>query len=230
MNIFVYSDESGVFDKRHNKYFIYGGLIFLSKDEKDNAIRLYKNAEKILRENKYKNLNNFELKACKIKNKEKSQLYRALNKFIKFSIIVDQEKVLDRIFKSKKDKQRYLDYAYKIGLKNIFKTLIGAKKIDPKEVENMYFYVDEHTTATNGKYELQEALENEFKSGTYNCTYDYYFEPIFKEIKTLEVKFCNSSSVTLIRAADIIANRVYYHTCTGILEQIETKILIEKLP
>lgn len=230
MNIFVYSDESGVFDKKHNKYFIYGGLIFLSKDEKDTASRLYKNAEKILRNEKYKNLKNFELKACKINNKEKSQLYRSLNKFIKFSIIIEQDKVLDRIFTSKKDKQRYLDYAYKVGLKKIFKILIGAKKIDPKKVEYIHFYVDEHTTATNGKYELEEALENEFKNGTYNCSYDHYFEPIFKDIKGLEVKFCNSSNVTLIRAADIIANRVYYHTCSNILEQVETKILIEKLP
>ena len=69
MNIFVYSDESGVFDKKHNKYFVYGGLSFLNKDEKDTASRLYKNAEKILRNEKYKNLKNFELKACKINNK-----------------------------------------------------------------------------------------------------------------------------------------------------------------
>lgn len=28
MNIFVYSDESGVFDKIHNKIFVFGGAIF----------------------------------------------------------------------------------------------------------------------------------------------------------------------------------------------------------
>lgn len=230
MNIFVYSDESGVFDKKHNKYFIYGGLIILSKEEKENALRLYKNAEKVLRETKYKNCKNLELKACKITNKEKSQLFRSLNRFIKFSIIIDQEKVLDRIFKSKKDKQRYLDYAYKVGLKKIFKTLIKSKKIVEKEVENIYFFVDEHTTATNGRYELQEALENEFKNGTYNYEYNKYFEPIFTNIKSLEVKFCNSINTVLVRAADIVANKVYYYTCSESLEKIDNKILVEKLP
>lgn len=37
MNLYIYSDESGVFDNKHEKYFVFGGLIFLSKFEKDNA-------------------------------------------------------------------------------------------------------------------------------------------------------------------------------------------------
>ena len=35
MNIFVYADESGVLDPKHNEYFVFGGLIFLGKDAKD---------------------------------------------------------------------------------------------------------------------------------------------------------------------------------------------------
>ena len=31
MDIFVYSDESGVFDVSHNEYFVFGGLILLGK-------------------------------------------------------------------------------------------------------------------------------------------------------------------------------------------------------
>lgn len=31
MDIFVYSDESGVFDVKHNDYFVFGGLILLGK-------------------------------------------------------------------------------------------------------------------------------------------------------------------------------------------------------
>lgn len=46
MNIFVYSDESGVMDKKHNKYFVFGGVMFLSKEEKDNASHQYVAAEK----------------------------------------------------------------------------------------------------------------------------------------------------------------------------------------
>ena len=51
MDIFVYSDESGVFDVKHNKYYVYGGVIFLNKNDKDVENRKYKNIEKSLREN-----------------------------------------------------------------------------------------------------------------------------------------------------------------------------------
>lgn len=39
MNIFVYADESGVFDRTHNNVFVFGGLIFLGKDERDEGQR-----------------------------------------------------------------------------------------------------------------------------------------------------------------------------------------------
>ena len=46
MNIFVYSDESGVLDKAHNDIFVFGGIVFLSKDERDIAARKYSAAER----------------------------------------------------------------------------------------------------------------------------------------------------------------------------------------
>ena len=49
MDIFIYSDESGVFDKIHNKYFIFAGIVLLSKEEKDDAVRKYKKIEKNIR-------------------------------------------------------------------------------------------------------------------------------------------------------------------------------------
>lgn len=35
MNIYVYSDESGVFDKEHNDYFVFAGLICIGTNEKE---------------------------------------------------------------------------------------------------------------------------------------------------------------------------------------------------
>ena len=40
MDIYVYSDESGVFDSAHNSWFVFGGVMFLSKDAKDIAARV----------------------------------------------------------------------------------------------------------------------------------------------------------------------------------------------
>lgn len=41
MDLFVYSDESGVFDYKHNKIFTFGGLIFIGKEQKDIATRKF---------------------------------------------------------------------------------------------------------------------------------------------------------------------------------------------
>ena len=29
MDIFIYSDESGVFDQKHNKFFVFAGILFI---------------------------------------------------------------------------------------------------------------------------------------------------------------------------------------------------------
>lgn len=209
MDLYVYSDESGVFDYIHNDIFVFGGLIFLSKDEKDNGSRLFRNAEKSLCSDG-KHTNSEELKACKITPKEKSKLFRSLNKFIKFGVVIKQKDILKQIYDNKKSKQRYLDYAYKIALKRALESLISDGIINPEEVINVNVFVDEHTTATDGKYELREALIQEFKLGTFNFTYRKFFPPIFPNLKDVKLSFCDSSKKVLIRAADIVANSIYY--------------------
>lgn len=209
MNIYVYSDESGVFDKEHNDYFVFGGLILLGTEEKENWSRKYSSVEKVLRNNKGVAAD-YELKATQITNAEKGKLFRSLNGCYKFGVVIREKSVLDRIYQSKKDKQRYLDYAYKIAVKRAFESLIHDDTINPDEIERIYFYVDEHTTATNGRYELQEALEQEFKLGTYNYRYDTYYPPIFSKMKAVHLLFCNSASKLLVRAADIVANKIYF--------------------
>lgn len=209
MNIYVYSDESGVFDKIHNEYFVFGGLIMLGSTEKEKWSRIYSRVEKVLRTNKGVD-KDYELKATQVTNKEKANLFRSLNNCYKFAVVVEQSKLLDELFLSKKDKQKFLDYAYNIAVKDAFLNLINKKLVNPDEVERLYFYVDEHTTATNGIYELNDLLEQVYKRGSYNFDYSIYYEPIFKNIKEVHLEYCNSASKLLIRAADIVANRVYY--------------------
>lgn len=219
MNIYIYSDESGVFDKYHNEIFVFAGLICLGTKNKEIWSRKYSAAEKAIRNSGNYNVND-ELKATFVSNKEKGKLARSLNNCYKFCTIIRQNQVLSRIFNSKKDKQRYLDYAYKMAVKNAFTTMISDGLIDPNSVNHLYFYVDEHTTATNGRYELHEALEQEFKNGTYNYRYDKYFPPIFTELQSVNVTFCNSENKLLVRSADIIANRVYYYATNNEFQKI----------
>lgn len=218
MNIYIYSDESGVFDQKHNQFFVFGGLIFLDKESRDVESRKYTSVEKLIRGIEGIS-DDVELKASVISNKSKNKIYRSLNQTEKFGIVVHQKKLSPELFDDKKGKQRYLDWAYKIAVKRKFEQMIRSGSIDPRKVENLYFYVDEHHTATNGLYELRESLESEFKYGTYR-NWVQYIPPIFTNLKRVEVKFCNSRTVTLIRAADIIANRLYYLCMQSQTDQI----------
>lgn len=208
MHIFVYSDESGVFDKVNNDYFVFAGIICFGKREKDNWTRRYSSVERTLR--KSNSLQDIELKACILDNKQKGTLFRSLNNYRKFAVIIKQKSVFDSIFKDKKSKQRYLDFAYKIAVKNAFEFAIKNNEIKSTEVTDLHFYVDEHSTATNGRYELRESLEGEFKNGTHNWNYTTYFPPLFENLNSVDVVFCNSKQHYLVRASDIIANRIYY--------------------
>ena len=230
MNVYIYSDESGVFDKKHNNYFVFGGIMLFSKDEKLIAGRRYIAAEKVIR-NSYSLEHSYEVKASRISNAAKGKLYRSLNHYHKFGAVINQNQIHEQIFESKKNKQRYLDYAYKIAVKRKFENLIHTNTIDPNEIERLFFYVDEHTTATNGKYELEEALEREFKDGTFNQTYDIYYPPIFTNLKTVRVDFCDSNHKTLVRAADIVANKIYHFASEERYQQLESDLMyIIKLP
>ncbi len=214
MDIYIYSDESGVFDKAHNEIYVYGGVVFLSKDDKDNFARKYSAAEKIIYQSgNYKK--GTELKACRVTNKEKNKLYRSTNQIIKFGVVVNQSKVLDTIYENKKSKQRYLDFAYKIGLKKMFQTMISKGEIIPEEIENIHIFADEHSTATDGRYELREGLEQEFRIGTHNYKKMKFYPPIFPNLKSVDLTFGNSNNVTLIRTADIVANNIYYKATNG---------------
>jgi len=119
VNIYIYSDESGVFDKFHNEIFVFGGLVFLSKEERDISSRRYSSVEKVVAVSE-KIPKGVELKATRISNKGKGKLFRSLNKCYKFGVVIKQKQLLDRIFDCKKSKQRFLDYAYKIGIKRFF--------------------------------------------------------------------------------------------------------------
>ncbi len=151
-----------------------------------------------------------EVKASNITNAQKGKLFRSLNNQIRFGVVVDETKVIESVWRSKKDKQRFLDYVYKIAVKRCLEHLIETEDIDPDEVENMYFFVDEHTTATNGRYELRESLEQEFKNGTYNYNWSHFYAPIFPKMISVSLDYCNSNATTLVRAADIVANHIYF--------------------
>lgn len=229
MNIFVYADESGVFDQTHNEVFVFGGLIFLDKAEKELAQRRYRAAEKVQRQSGAAN-GHREMKAIYLTNKQKSSMYRSMNPYHRFGVVVHQKKVLPNIFDNKKSKQRYLDYVFKRGVKNALQEMIKEGEIVPDDVESIYVVMDEHTTATDGRYELKESLESEFKTGTYNARWDRFFPPLFPSMRSVDFQLKDSCQDSLVRAADITANRLYYAATSGKYDLVSKSLKFLTLP
>lgn len=221
VDMFVYSDESGVFDYKHGRYFVYGGLVFTDKLQRDEAIRRYRAAEKAFRKKPiYKNMP--ELKASLLKPDDRRDLFKLTSGYDRFVFVVNMNS-LDkrRIFCDKQSKNRYMDWMYKVGLKKVFQRLIARGSIIAGDQMTIHCFVDEHSTATNGLYDLRKAIYQEFHEGTSNLRYEMFHNPILKESELdVRVKYVNSECEELIRAADIIANRAYFEICHGSLENI----------
>lgn len=171
-----------------------------------------------------------EIKATTVSNKGKGSLFRSLNNVHKFGVVVDQKRLHTTIFDHKESKQRFLDYAFKIGLKRALQALDVQGVISFPTIERMYIQCDEHSTATDGLYGLREGLLEEFKYGTHNYRYNIYFNPICPTMIDIALKYTDSSHSAGIRMADIVANRIYYHARKGDFTSLQDKVFISYLP
>ena len=64
MKLYVYADESGTFDKAHNDIFVYGGVILMGTENRNDATRRYVAIEKAIRERGSNHPDGTELKAA----------------------------------------------------------------------------------------------------------------------------------------------------------------------
>lgn len=208
MDIFFFSDESGVFDKAHNDFFVFAGILFLSKQDMNKSKIQYINTENKIK-NKLRINKNSELKATMINSNNKRKLLRTSKNSYNFTIIINQKNIYDRIFANKKTKQRYLDYAFKIGIKKFLQFLYFNKKISLDNINNLKIFCDEHTTSTNALYDFETSIYRELKIGTEIFPLNYITPPILLNLQTVTVKYCNSKSNPLIRYSDILANSIF---------------------
>lgn len=229
LSLFVYADESGVFDPIHNDVFVFGGVILESKDQRDNARRKFIAAERSIRARDKATVHG-ELKASVLPPRDKASLFRSTNNIERFAAVIDQRRIVKSILGDKKSKQRYLDYAFKIGLKKALQGMMADGLLASDYAESIYVFMDEHTTATNGLYEMQEALDSEFRVGTHNFQYQKFHPPILPNLKSVEFCMRDSQSDPLIRAADIAANKVYFHATRNRLPELSQRVRICHLP
>lgn len=223
--VYVYSDESGVFDKKHKDYFVYVGIVVVGQDKASVLSRKYLGAEKTLRKSaKYKNMP--ELKASRIENEDKRKLFRLIKNYYKFIVLVRLKKLQDTCFENKYSQQRYLDYAYKRGFKKLLINMDRDGAINLSERFEIKCYIDKRSTATNGKYSLRDSMLTEFQRGMYVAGHD--IKPIARNLSSVSVTYCNSENTTLVRASDILANRALHEANNDIMELNDkfTSILI----
>lgn len=124
-----------------------------------------------------------------------------------FAVIVDQKKLRDEVFDSKKRKQRYLDYALKRGVKAGIVDALRLQNIATRDADAVSVVVDEHSTSTDGKYNLAESIDEELRCGMFNPTWQKFYPPVFGTwLPRIPVSYVDSSKVAMVRAADVTAN------------------------
>ena len=103
--------------------------------------------------------------------------------------------------------------------------------INPDDIDSVRVRFDEHTTATDGCYELHEVLEQELKYGTFNAEWDQFSPPLFPHMRGgVEVSFRDSSKDALIRASDIVANVAFGLERKGDGAKLSTKLHTVRFP
>ena len=177
--IYINLDDSGKLTNKE-KISVYGGLLFLSKKEKDKFITQYRT---IINDIKCSYCNTCnkkcpEIKNTNIKNGDKRRIMNYLNRYYTIALVVENDNVYDYIKQSKSAKGRFIDYSLRRLIKEIIKTLIKEEKIDPNKAIRLIINIDQQSTKSNGYYNLHDGLIEELKHGISNYNYFSKKNPI----------------------------------------------------
>lgn len=229
--IYINMDDSGVLIKgnTNDPIFVYGGIIFLSKDERDSFTRQYSSLVKNI---KYKYCKDFkkdaaiiksfcintkkckytcpELKSTLISSSDKRRFLNLIKKHYCSVAIVDNNRVYDSIVKDKASKGRYKDYVIRRLVKEIIKQLISKSEINPNNPVKLILYLDEQTTKSNGYYDLRSGIIEELQYGITNFNYDTFFSPILSKVE-VDIHHQDSYSSFCVQAADLIVGEIRHN-------------------
>lgn len=209
MDIYVFSDESGVFDYKHYDWFVYAGMIIIGKQNMDILARRYSSLEKKLRhKERYRRLP--ELKAKYLAEEDRRKLLNLFDSTMKFTAVIRQKRLdVNHIFKDAKSKQMYLDHAYQIVLKGAFRDMVSQQAINSSEELSILIHEDNHHIATYSKCTKADSIFAEFHEPSYDSENNVFCSPLFKNLDEVTISLHDSTQNTLVRGADIIANTVY---------------------
>ena len=79
MRLYVYADESGTFDQRHNRLFVYGGIILAGAAAKEETTRRFIALERSIRDSSRVHAGAPELKASSMTMRERKRAFMSAN-------------------------------------------------------------------------------------------------------------------------------------------------------
>jgi len=206
INIFL--DDSGIFaPNQEHSFFVYAGYVFIGNEKRGDASREYRTLSDDIRSEL--GLQG-ELKASHLTGtKHKRSLVRVLKDYDSVACVVKLPSIHPPIMANKLSIHRYKDFAIKIAIKRKLEAMINRGIIDATAPTELNIFIDEQHTSTDGFYNLEETIREEFVNGIRNLDYSAFHPPLFTGEIGIKVKFCDSKGNYLIQAADILANRMH---------------------
>ena len=211
--IYINLDDSGKLTTKE-RISVYGGLVFLSKKEKDKFITQYRSIIDSIKcnycDSKKDSCDNNcpEIKNTNITSKDKRRIMNYIKKYYVVALVIKNDKVYDHIKSNKAAKGRFTDYAIRRMIKEIIKSLIKCNSIDPNNPIRIIINIDQQSTKSNGYYNLQDGLVEELKYGIVNYNYSSTINPIVYSELEIKVYYQDSGKSYVVQAADLLAGTI----------------------
>lgn len=207
--IYINLDDSGKLTT-NEQICVYGGLVFLSKKEKDKFITQYRSIINEIKCSYCKECDNNcpEIKNTNIKRKDKRRLMNYIKKYYVIALVIKNEEVYEHIKQSKSAKGRFIDYCIRRMIKEMIKSLIKCNSIDPNKPIKLIINIDQQSTKSNGYYNLHDGLVEELKYGIINYNYSTAIKPIVFSDLEVAISYQDSGKSYVVQAADLLAGTI----------------------
>lgn len=217
--IYINMDDSGKLSL-HENVCVYGGIIFLSKKDKDKFITQYRSIIKSIR-CKYchqRTCNHIcpEIKNTNILPNDKRRLMNYIKKYYIVALVINNNLVYKQILNNKGAKGRFIDYALRRVIKESIKNLIKNNEVNSYNNIKLIINIDEQSTKNNGYYNLKDGLFEELKHGITNYNYGGIISPIIHGEFNLSLRYQNSANSYVVQAADLLAGTIRHKSLQAI--------------
>lgn len=210
--IYFNLDDSGKLSKKE-AISVYGGLVFLSKADKDKFITQYRSIINNIKCHYCDHANACdhicpEIKNTNIKPSHKRWLMNYIKKYYVVALIIQNPNVYEYIMNNTAAKGRFLDYSIRRLIKSVIEKLIKTKAVDASLPLRLIINIDEQTTKNNGYYNLRDGLFEELKYGIANYNYGMKINPIWFGDLDISLTYQESKNSYVVQAADLTAGTI----------------------